>query len=123
ADARGTVPMKIGEYDPARPLVIDPVLSYSSYLGGGGFDHGNAIAVDALGNIYVAGGTGSANFTTANAAQSNFGGAFDCFVAKLNPRSRHRRGRCWAGLCDGDDGVKQFPHCQRCAIVFRRQRP
>jgi len=76
---------EIGEYDPARPLVIDPVLSYSSYLGGGGFDHGNAIAVDAAGNIYVAGGTGSANFTTANAAQPNFGGGFDCFIAKLNP--------------------------------------
>ncbi len=76
---------EIGEYDASRPLVIDPVLSYSSYLGGSGFDHGNAIAVDAAGNIYVAGGTGSANFTTANAAQSNFGGAFDCFIAKLNP--------------------------------------
>lgn len=76
---------EIGEYDPARPLVIDPVLSYSSYLGGSGFDHGNAIAVDAAGNIYVAGGTGSANFTIANAAQSNFGGTFDCFITKLNP--------------------------------------
>ncbi len=76
---------EIGEYDASRPLVIDPVLSYSSYLGGSGFDHGNAVAIDAAGNIYVAGGTGSANFTTANAAQSNFGGAFDCFIAKLNP--------------------------------------
>src|SRR6185436_12668187 len=47
----------IGAYDTTRPLVIDPVLSYSTYLGGAGNDIGHAIAVDGLGNAYVTGQT------------------------------------------------------------------
>ncbi len=75
----------VGDYDHSRPLVIDPVLTYSTYFGGSGFDFGNAIALDAAGNIYVAGGTTSANFTTASPLQPTFGGVFDGFIAKFNP--------------------------------------
>lgn len=76
---------EIGAYDPRQPLVIDPVLSYASYFGGSGFEHGNVMGVDAAGNLYLAGGTGSANLNTANPLQPNFGGNFDCFIAKFNP--------------------------------------
>ena len=44
---------EVGAYDPRRPLVIDPVLSYSTYLGGSDFDYGYGIAVDSSGSAYV----------------------------------------------------------------------
>jgi hypothetical protein len=75
----------LGAYDSSRPLIIDPVLSYSTYLGGSGEDSAQAIAVDGSGNAYITGTTTSANFpTTAGFLQSSFGGASDAFVAKLN---------------------------------------
>jgi uncharacterized repeat protein (TIGR01451 family) len=74
----------LGAYDPALPLVIDPVLAWSTYLGGSGLDAAHAIAVDAAGNAYVAGNTSSANFPTANALQAANAGTFDVFVTKIN---------------------------------------
>jgi hypothetical protein len=62
---------------------------YSSYLGGNGDDLGGflGIAMDTMGNVYVAGETNSTNFpTTSGAFQPNFaGGAGDAFVTKVNP--------------------------------------
>jgi hypothetical protein len=60
-------------------------LVYSTYLGGSGGDYGNAIAVDSLGNAYVAGSTGSSDFPTVNPLQASLKGENDGFVAKLNP--------------------------------------
>jgi hypothetical protein len=75
---------QVGAYDPARPLIIDPVLIYSTYLGGSGFDQGYAIAVDSFGNAYVTGQTAAIDFpTTTGAFQTNYGGG-DAFVSKLN---------------------------------------
>jgi hypothetical protein len=80
---------RLGSYDPARPLVIDPVvLLYSSFLGGNASDIGRGIAVDAAGNAYVVGDTFSAAPTfpeTPGAFQPASGGSFDVFVAKINP--------------------------------------
>jgi hypothetical protein len=77
---------QVGPYDPARPLFIDPVLTYASYLGGSGRDVGYSVAVDSEGNIYVAGETFSSNFPTHDPIQPSFGGVVtDAFVAKLNP--------------------------------------
>jgi Beta-propeller repeat len=70
----------------SRPLVIDPVLSFSSYLGGQGGDRGYGIALDPAGNVYITGETRSANFPIMNALQSSYGGdRNDAFVTKLNP--------------------------------------
>ncbi|MBI3970090.1 MAG: SBBP repeat-containing protein [Chloroflexi bacterium] len=75
----------LGAYDPARPLVIDPVLVYSTYLGGNCFDAGNGMAVDPAGNAYVAGTTGSTDFRRARPLQASFGGGSDAFVTKIAP--------------------------------------
>ena len=53
--AEDQVGFQVAAYDASRPLVIDPVLFYSTYLGGNDFDWGVAIAVDAVGNAYVTG--------------------------------------------------------------------
>ncbi|MCA1619697.1 MAG: SBBP repeat-containing protein [Acidobacteria bacterium] len=84
---KGRVGFEVGAYDTARPLVIDPVLAYSTYLGGGGSnDTARGVAVDAAGNAYVTGETISTDFpATAGAAQTTFGGFnYDAYVTKLN---------------------------------------
>ena len=63
------VGFQVAAYDVSQPLIIDPVLSYSTYLGGGFDDEGFAIAVDAAGNAYVTGETGSTDFPTASPIQ------------------------------------------------------
>jgi hypothetical protein len=92
----GEVTFEIAPYDRTRPLIIDPVLSYSTYLGGSDMDYANGIAVDPSGSAYVTGYTASIDFPLANPAQSSPGGGtcsdgvdtipcFDAFVTKLNP--------------------------------------
>ena len=84
-DAPRQFAIELGAYDRTLPLIIDPVLAWSTYLGGSGSDQAFSIAVDGTGSTYVAGLTGSANFPTANAFQATFAGSADAFVAKLNP--------------------------------------
>lgn len=85
-DGRAQVSFKVAAYDRARPLVIDPVLIYSTYLGGGGSDIGQSIAVDTSGNAYVTGWTlFSADFpTTSGASDTTPNGLQDVFVSKMN---------------------------------------
>src|SRR6266540_3296435 len=82
--ANGSVGFVLGAYNAAQPLTIDPVLSYSTFLGGGGNDEGNAITVDSSGNAYVAGGTFSSNFPTAGPLQGARAGNEDVFVSKVS---------------------------------------
>jgi len=83
------VTFEVGPHDRTRPLVIDPSLVYSTYLGGSANDYGAGIAVDASGNAYVSGGTYSANFpVTPGAYQTQCNDnclASDAFVVELNP--------------------------------------
>jgi hypothetical protein len=79
------VGFEVAAYDKTQQLVIDPVLSYSTYLGGSGLEEGWSIAVDTTGSAYVAGNTESANFpTSAGALDTTLGGSSDIFVTKLN---------------------------------------
>ena len=87
-DARNRVHFALGPYDRTKPLVIDPVLVYSTFLGCNYLDQANGIALDALGNIYVTGGTESDNFPTANPLQGSkknpANTSMTAFVAELN---------------------------------------
>ena len=76
---------QVGEYDSTRPLVIDPVLSYSTYLGGANDDEGVGAAVDSAGSVYVTGITISTNFPLVNPIQAGNPGYYSIFVSKLNP--------------------------------------
>jgi hypothetical protein len=79
-----TVAFALGKYDPRRELVIDPILEYSTYLGGGLTDVGVHIAVDAAGSAYAVGWTPSADFPTAGSPRA-LQGSDDVFVTKLHP--------------------------------------
>ncbi len=80
------VSFQLGAYDATRPLIIDPVLVYSTYLGGSGVEAAfSDIAVDPAGNAYVTGVTRLGDFPTANPLQQASGGFEDAFVTKLNP--------------------------------------
>jgi len=83
-DSEKGIGFTLGDYDPSLPLVIDPTLVYSTYLGGSGADQGWSVAVDSTGQVYLAGFTTSTNFPTANAIQAANGGFQDAFVTKLN---------------------------------------
>jgi hypothetical protein len=81
------VRIRVGHYDAAKTLVIDPVVSYATYVGGSNVDQGTAIAVDSAGNAYIAGYTLSPDFPLVNALDRSLGkrGDVDVFVSKLNP--------------------------------------
>ncbi|MGC8793675.1 MAG: SBBP repeat-containing protein, partial [Bryobacteraceae bacterium] len=83
-EAGGAVKFALGPYDRARELVIDPVIGYSTYLGGGQFDAAFAVAADATGAALVAGETFSAQFLSAGSS-TTARSSKDAFIAKLDP--------------------------------------
>jgi hypothetical protein len=99
AIAGNRVRFHLGKYDHSRLLVIDPVFTYLTYLGGSGPDQiganqvvGNtgsptqALAIDSAGDVYVTGYTLSTNFPLAHSYQSaNKGTSWNAFVSALNP--------------------------------------
>jgi len=64
-DHGGRVSFHVAGYDTAEALVIDPVLVYSTTIGGSGNDRASSIAADSTGNVYITGTTLSTDFPTA----------------------------------------------------------
>jgi len=82
----GEVGFLLGEYNKSMTLRIDPVLSYSTFLGESNGEIGYGITADVEGNAYITGTTASNNFpTTEDAYDRSFNGVFDVFITKLNP--------------------------------------
>ena len=81
----GQVGFSLGDFDRTQPLVIDPVLAYSTYLGGSGSEGANRIAVDSTGAAYIIGTTVNNFTTTPGAYQTTPGGQADFLVTKINP--------------------------------------
>jgi hypothetical protein len=76
---------ELGDYDRGYPLVVDPGLAYSTFLGGSGPDSGRALALDRTGHAYVTGAAQSVDFpTTPGSFDRDLGGIGDIFVTKLN---------------------------------------
>ena len=75
---------QVAEYDPGETLIIDPILTYSTYWGG--FAQVQSVAVDSDGNVYISGDTASSNLTTTTGAlQTSFRGMeLDAYVTKIN---------------------------------------
>jgi hypothetical protein len=99
------VGFEVARYDHSQPLIIDPTLVYSTYLGGTGDDDGYGVAVDSSGNAYLTGDTASTDFpTTAGAFQTTSGGGLDAFVTKLNPTGTALIYSTYLGGSDFDRG-------------------
>jgi hypothetical protein len=82
--AQKSIGFSISEYDRTHPLIIDPVMSYSTFLGGAYPDSAADLALDSSGNMIVVGVTQALNFPTVNPIQSALQGPWDGFVSKLN---------------------------------------
>lgn len=82
--SKSTFGFRLGpEFDPAYPVVIDPVLSVSSFLGGYGDDFGTVVRTDYAGNVYVVCQTNSADFPIKTPLQSSLRGTSDITITKL----------------------------------------
>ncbi len=107
-----SVGVELGAYDPTKLLVVDPVLVYSSYLGGSGWDAAVSTTLDASGNAYIGGFTISPDFPSTSTAISGApNGTCVGFVAKFNPTLTSVLYRSYLGgttgssSCLGGDGV------------------
>jgi hypothetical protein len=109
----------IGTYDAGYPLIIDPVLAYSTYLGGSNEDQGHGIAVDSSGCAYITGYTDSADFPTQNPyqgyqAQQGYG---DVFVTKLSAAGNALVYSTYLGGSNTDEGYGIAVDSSGCAYV------
>ena len=77
------VGFEVAAYDRSNPLIIDPVVQFSTFFGGTRVDEANGIAVDAAGNAYVTGKTESIDFPDVNAFDATLSGPSDAFVTKF----------------------------------------
>ncbi len=90
--SKNHVGIRLGPHDAAQPLVIDPVVWYSSYLGGSSNDQASGVVVDSAGDVYVTGFTTSSDFSRLSPAsvldpcrgRCGKGSNYDAFVTKID---------------------------------------
>ena len=96
-----------GAYDHARPLVIDPVLTFSSYIGGSLYEDTADLTVDAAGNVFVIGTTFSSDMPLTNALDGTLDTAVserEIYIAKLAPGGTNLVFATFLGGKETDDG-------------------
>jgi hypothetical protein len=93
----------VAQYDASKPLVFDPVLVYSTYLGGSGDDQPSGIAVDSTGSVYLAGSTDSTDFPLATLGSLS-STSTHVFVAKLDPTGSNLEYADYIGGNSEDEG-------------------
>jgi len=83
--ARNVVGVRLERYDRTEPLVIDPTLVYSTFMGGSDRDQITATQLDSSGHLYVAGSTATNDLVaTTTTYQATNGGGIDVFVAVID---------------------------------------
>jgi hypothetical protein len=107
-DERGEVGFQIAAYDTGKELVIDPVLQYSTYLGGQLSEHAHDIATGPGGHLYITGKTVSADFTAASTCvecsqASSVPTRYDAFVARVDPSLSGAASLVYASYLGGND--------------------
>jgi len=100
-----TVGFRVGTYDRSRPLVIDPILIYSTFLGGTAYDDAVDIAIDAAGQAHVTGQTLSIDFPTAGLVDLTPNGGYDAFVTKLDAAGTTALYSTYLGGTNDDGGL------------------
>jgi hypothetical protein len=100
----------LADYDTTLPLVIDPVITSSTYLGGTGPDAAGSVRVNRDGVAHVPGITGSADFpVTPGAFQTENGGAFDVFLVKVDLGKRHKGSGHQTASVTAQEGASSGP--------------
>jgi hypothetical protein len=110
----------LGEYDHSKPLIIDPVLDYSTYLGGTLEDSGRSIAVDSAGCAYITGRTNSYDYPLASAYQSihsTIYGADEVFVTKFSADGQSLVYSTYLGGTDDDVAYGIAVDSSGCAYI------
>ena len=112
----GSVGFGLGKYNHSYSLVIDPVVVFSTYIGGSGIDNGQGAGVDSVGNGYVAGSTTSVNFPKTEGPILS--GNEDGFVAKYSPAGRLVWATYFGGTgADTATGLSVDPASGECYVV------
>ncbi len=94
------VGFEVGDYEGGLPLMIDPTMTWNTFLGGNDTDQGYGIAVDGTGNVYV---VGDSNDTWGSPVRA-FQGNGDAFVTKLDSSGN----LLWSTFLGGDDFDEGF---------------
>ncbi len=98
---------ELGAYDRTQPLVIDPTLSYSTFLGGvignPSYAYGDAIAVDSSGSAYVSGFTGSFEFPTPSGLEETIPGG--TYVSKFSPDGSQLEYTAFLAGCENGNAI------------------
>ena len=99
--------ISVGAFDKSRNVVIDPLIDYSTFIGGSDYDRGYGIAIDTSGNAYITGWTGDGTTdypTTSGAFDTTHNGNYDVFVTKLNSDGSSLVYSTYIGGSSGDGG-------------------
>ncbi|MGB8064261.1 MAG: SBBP repeat-containing protein [Candidatus Sulfotelmatobacter sp.] len=103
--ANNKIGFTLGNYDRSRELVIDPSVTYATFLGGTADDEAYAIAIDSSGNAYVTGETSSTNFpTTSGAPYKSYQLNIDAFVSKISADGSTLEYSTYVGGTGSDSG-------------------
>ncbi len=94
---------KVGVYDRAKELIIDPLVA-STFLGGSLVDYANSIALDSSGNVYITGTTISTDFPATSDAYDTVLNSYDAFVAKFNKNLTDLLELTFLGGSSGESG-------------------